>query len=105
MPPATVANVSTRAILHFCAGRGVDPSTLLSVARIDPTCVEDSGSRIPVEHVSALWAEAQRRTGDEAIALHVSELLPFGANKIVDYLLITSLSAGEGLRRGARYHL
>jgi AraC-like DNA-binding protein len=104
MTYSTVANVSTKAVLEVCARRGVEADSLLSAARIDAVQVAKPEGRIPVEQVCALWAEAQRLTGDEALALRASKLLPFGANGVIDYIGITSRTAGEALTRVSRYH-
>ena len=104
MTLATVANVSTRTILAVCAKGGIEAAGLLSAARIDTTQVNTPDGRIPVEQVCALWAEARRLSGDDAIALRASRLLPFGAHGVIDYMGITSHSAGDGLIRVSRYH-
>lgn len=74
-------------------------ASLLSDVGIKDKLIKDADARIPFEQVFTLWVEAQRRTGDEMIALHTAELLPFGAFKVVDYILATSSTPREGLNK------
>jgi len=100
---ATVTNVSTRAMLKACAGRGVDAAGLLADTGIARRLVDEPGGRIPLEQVFNLWDEARRRTRNEALALHTAELLPFGSYKIIDYLAASSLSPREALIKASRF--
>jgi hypothetical protein len=51
----------------------------------------------------AIWEEAQKQTRDETIGLRVAALVPFGAYKAADYLLMTSSSLKEGLSKSVCY--
>lgn len=104
MSLATAANVSTKAILSVCNERGIESESLLKAAGIDPALLANGNSRIPVAQISTLWHEAEQRTGDQLLGLRASQRLPFGANKIIDYLLMASATAQEGFTRLTRYH-
>lgn len=98
-----LANISTKAMLRSCALSGIDTDKLLSDVGIDRRMIELVDGRIPLQQVFALSAEARKRTGDSAFALHAAEALPFGAYGIIDYLAITSSTPREGLIMAARY--
>lgn len=100
---ATVPNITPRAILNICLNRGVDITSLLSDVGMDHRLIEDPNARIPIEQVVTLWSEAQKRTGDEMIALHTAEHLPFGAYKVIDYLIDNSSTPREALNNISRY--
>jgi AraC-like DNA-binding protein len=91
----TVANISSRAIVDFCASKGVASDPLLTAAGIPQRLLAEPGSRISADRVFTLWGEAQKVTHDVWIAEHVAGLVPFGAYTIGDYLL----AAGPTLRQ------
>jgi AraC-like DNA-binding protein len=97
MPSVTVANITPNAILKLCAERGVSSERLLSASRIQKGEITSFDARISAEHAFTLWEEAQKLTGDGMIAEHTTSYLPFGAFRLLDYLLATSSTAREGL--------
>lgn len=102
MLAVTVANTTSRAILRLCGARGVATEGLLSAARIPRQLIADPDARLPIQQVFALWEEAQKATDDGLIASHTVELLPFGAYRIIDYLLAAGSTPREGLTRFSR---
>ena len=102
MPAITVANVTPRAILKFCTARGMATDGVLSAVGIPPSLIADPDARVPVQQAIALWNEAERLTGDRSIASHTVEFLPFGAYRILDYLLAAGSTPREGLTRFIR---
>jgi len=75
---------------------------LLAAAGIAPAQVAVPGSRLSAEQAFALWEEAQRATAEPLIAEHVTALLPFGAYRIADYLLMTGSTPREALQKFIR---
>ena len=104
MPVATVANFAARGLLSVSASRGIDVAGLIRDASLDEALLAEPGTRLPLESVIRLWERARSSTGDEHIALHVAEFLPFGAYKTYDFLLATAPTVGEGLRKAAKYN-
>jgi len=102
MAPTTVANTTARAILRFCAARGLTTEVLLSSARIQRKQITDPEARLAAEQAFALWGEAQNYTKDALIAVRTAEFLPFGAYKVIDYLLATSSTPRDSLNKLAR---
>jgi AraC-like DNA-binding protein len=102
MPAVTVANVTPRGVVDYCLSRGVPSDSLLAAAGIAPAQVAVPGSRLSAEQAFALWAEARNATGDPLIAEHVTSLLPFGAYRIADYLLMTGSTPREALQKFIR---
>ena len=97
MAPLTVANITPKAILKLCAAQGIATGQLLSASGIHHQQLVQVDGRISAEQVFSLWGEAQKRTGDSLIAVHTADYLPFGAYRLIDYLLSTSSTAREGL--------
>jgi AraC-like DNA-binding protein len=102
MPAVTVANVTPRGVIDYCLSRGVPSDRLLAAAGIAPAQVAVPGSRLSAEQAFALWEEAQRATAEPLIAEHVTALLPFGAYRIADYLLMTGSTPREALQKFIR---
>lgn len=75
------------------------PEVALSAVGIPKKLIEDPDSRIPVQRVFALWEEAQKLTDNELITSHIVEFLPFGAYKIMDYLVAAGTTPREGMKR------
>jgi len=104
MPDPTVANFTARGVLSVCASRGVDVGLVIKEVGLDHELLAQPGTRLPLDAAIRLWECARRRTGDEHLARHVAEFLPFGAYKTYDYLLATAPTVGEGLTKAARYN-
>jgi AraC-like DNA-binding protein len=102
MPAVTVANVTPRGVVDYCLSRGVPSDSLLAAAGIAPAQVAVPGSRLSAEQAFALWEEARNATGEPLIAEHVTALLPFGAYRIADYLLMTGSTPREALQKFIR---
>ena len=75
---------------------------LLATAGIQQALIVDPDARICAEQVFTLWGEAQKLTRDNLIAAHTAEFLPFGAYRLIDYLLATSSTPRGGLEKLAR---
>jgi AraC-like DNA-binding protein len=97
MAAVTVANVSSRAIVNFCASRGVASDRLLAAAGISQNLIDEPGAKISADQVFALWRQAQKATDDALIAEHVAALVPFGAYTIGDYLLAAGPTPQQAL--------
>lgn len=98
-----VLTVSSRALLDACDALRIDTDALLAAAELTRAEVSDPDARIPVEKMTALWAEAYARAGDPDLALHAVEALPFGAYAVIDFLARTSGTIGTALERISRY--
>lgn len=102
MPP-TVATTSTLAMLRTAESRGFGTRDLLAAAGLTREIVEDPDARIPGPTVLQLWNALRERTGDPALQLAAPTILPFGAYRVIDYLVDASATVGEGIGRFARF--
>lgn len=101
--PPTIAATSTLAMVRTAAARGVDTSDLLAAAGLTQEHLEDPDARIPGPTVLALWNGLRERTADPALQLAAPATLPFGAYRVIDYLVAASATVGDGVRRFARF--
>ncbi|MEJ2206201.1 MAG: AraC family transcriptional regulator [Gemmatimonadota bacterium] len=102
MPP-TVASTSTLAMLRAAESRGFETHDLLAAAGLERETVEDPDARLPGPSVLALWDALRERTADPVLQLTAPTILPFGAYRVIDYLVDASVTVGEGISRFARY--
>jgi AraC-like DNA-binding protein len=101
---ATAATNVVRIVVRAAAQRGVDPASLLAAVGLIPENVERFDVRVPQTVELALWNEAVRRSGDEALALHAAETLAPGAFDVLDWAVRTSPTLGEAYSCVVRYH-
>lgn len=101
--PPTIAVTSTRAMVLAAAARGADPGAVLQGFRVDPATLEDPDARLPGPTVLAVWNALRTATGDPALQLVAPAALPFGAYRIIDYLVAASATVGDGVWRFARF--
>lgn len=101
--PPTIAATSTLAMVRTAAARGIETADLLRAARLTPERLEDPDARLPAPTVLAVWNALRERTADPALQLAAPTTLPFGAYRVIDYLVAASGTVGEGVERFARF--
>lgn len=83
--------------------RGIETADLLARAGLSRAQLEDPDTRIPAPTVLGLWNELRERAGDPALQLVAPTSLPFGAYRVIDYLVGASATVGEGMQRFVRF--
>jgi len=101
--PPSIAATSTRAMVRTAEARGIRIADLLEEARLTRESLEDPDARIPGSTVLALWNALRERTADPALQLFAPVSLPFGAYRVLDYLVAASATVGDGVGRFARF--
>jgi len=107
--------VSSAALLEACVQRGVDPAPLLAAAGVAHDVIRDPAARIVTANAAVLWSLAFERCSDPALALRAAETVPFGAYRVLDYLIAAAPTVGRAFEQlaahfawvnsGARLHL
>ncbi len=100
---STVLSVASRAVLDACKELGIDVDLLLDEVGVDRRLVFDPDARLPAQQADAIWAAAFRVAGDPVLALHAAAALPFGAYKVLDFVVANAPNVREALTRVARY--
>jgi AraC-like DNA-binding protein len=103
MREATLAASLLIDFVGFVERRGVAPARLCLAAQIDREWLRDPSARVPASAMQRLWSAAERLTGDADVGLHSAESYNPGALNIVGYVILSSATTGEALRRLARY--
>jgi AraC-like DNA-binding protein len=101
--PPTIAATSTLAMVRTAEARGFQTVDLLEEAGLTHEFLEDPDARIPGPAVLAIWNALRERTADPTLQLVAPTSLPFGAYRVIDYLVGSSATVGEGVRRFARF--
>jgi AraC-like DNA-binding protein len=94
---------TARGILDALERLGHDRASLLSAAGMRPSDLDDPDARIPCAAMGALFCAAQQRRPVKDLPLRLAQETPLGAYPLLDYLIVTSATVGEGLRRFARH--
>jgi AraC-like DNA-binding protein len=101
--PPTIAATSTLAMVRTARARGAEVEDLLRGVGLTSASLEDPDARLPAPTVMALWNALRERTGDPALQLAAPVTLPWGAYRIIDYLVAASTTVGDGVRRFAQF--
>jgi len=101
--PPLIAATSTLAMVREAGARGVQTADLLEQAGLTRESLEDPDARIPAPTVLAIWNALRERAADPALQLAAPATLPFGAYRVIDYLVAASATVGDGIRRFARF--
>src|SRR5262249_48385907 len=70
---------------------------------IDRAVLGRRGARLWAGSATEAWKRCTKRLGDPHFGLTLAEGLPFGAAHLIDYLVLSSATVGEGLGLVARY--
>lgn len=101
--PISVAATSTLAMVRTAEARGVHTADLLQAAGITRELLDDPDARLPGHAVLEIWNALRQRTGDPSLQLAAPACLPFGAYRVIDYLVGASATVGDGVQRFASY--
>lgn len=96
-------SVATRAVVDACGRLGLDPDAILAASGLLREQVYDPDARIPADQADAVWRHAFAQANTPDLALLAAEALPFGAYKVIDFVVANAATVGEGLLRICRY--
>jgi AraC-like DNA-binding protein len=101
--PISIAATSTLAMVRTAEARGTHTADLLQAAGVARELLDDPDARLPGHTVLEIWNALRQRTGDPALQLAAPASLPFGAYRVIDYLVGASATVGDGVQRFASY--
>jgi AraC-like DNA-binding protein len=101
--PWTAPASDLRVMMDALARLGYDADALATTAGFRAVAFDDPDARVPCDAYGALVAGAQRVRFTPNLALALARVTPLGAYPLLDYLVITSDTAGAGLQQLARY--
>jgi AraC-like DNA-binding protein len=92
-----------RGMLRGLEQLGFDLDVLLATAGLQRRDVEDPDAVLSARACATVFENAYRERRIPNLALQLAERTPIGANPVLDYLVVTSDSIGQGLDRLTRY--
>lgn len=99
MPSVTVARSFAVDMAAYLEAIGVDSRAVAQSARIDLAAEE---GRLTGAQMAAFWQAAVRAAQDPDLGLHTATASGVGTLDIVGYVMLSSRTAADALRRGAR---
>jgi AraC-like DNA-binding protein len=100
-PPTPV--VQFRAFVDAFERLGYDMAGLLEAIGLRRSDLEDPDALIPCAVTGALFARAQQMRPLKNLWTRLAAVTPLGAFRLLDYLILTSDSVGDGFKQLARY--
>jgi AraC-like DNA-binding protein len=83
---------------------GYDVKVLLASAGVREADLNDRDSRVPCEALAAMIAFARQERFTPNLGLELARVTPIGAYPLLDYLVATSDTVGEGVRQLSHYY-
>ena len=99
----TVSVLAARSVVYELEKRGIDVEPVLGTAQLSHEVLVSSDSRVPHQNIQRLWEAAAAASHDRSFGVHVAETLPAGGYDLIDYLLSTAATVGEGIARLTKY--
>lgn len=104
MAQRTDAPILLRLAYQAMLKSGLPVDDILAQARISPALLDVQASeRTPFAGQAAFWKALEQFSGDPHIGLHLGEHLPVYRGQVLEYLISSSPTFGEGLRRSLAY--
>jgi AraC-like DNA-binding protein len=98
-----VSSTGVRALLAAAGALGVDAARVQREAGFDPAALADPDALLPAERFYAAFDIAARLWGRPGFGLAAGQAVPIGIYHVLDYLLLTASTLGEGLSDFVRY--
>jgi len=101
--PSTMSATTLRLFFEAVGRIGIDREALLRACDIEASSLEDSEARIPQSAYECAFKQAERLSGDAAIGLHAGEQVHPRAVNLFGYLMLSSATLLDGIRRVVRF--
>jgi AraC-like DNA-binding protein len=82
---------------------GYDTAPLLGAAGLSAEDLSDPDGQVPCESYGTILGRAQQQRFTSNLALALAQVTPLGAWPLLDYLVVTADTVGDGIRQLARY--
>lgn len=102
-PPLTLPAHDLRVLLEAFGRLGYDVGSLMAAAGLREIDFADPDARVRCEAYGTVLAQAQRERAMPNVALELARVTPLGAWPLLDYLVLTADTVGDGLHQLARY--
>ncbi len=103
MANLTVSAGVASGLIAFAATRGADPAELIRLAGLTPAMLDDADARVPLEAYKTVMRQAQRLSGDPALALHWGEAVDMAELSIVGLIMNAAETMGDAFLQMQRF--
>lgn len=104
MTERTDAPILLRLAYQAMLKAGLPVEAILAQAKVSPNWLDvESPERTPFAGQTMFWRALEEVTGDPHIGLHIGENLPVYRGQVLEYLISSSPTFGEGLQRALAY--
>ncbi len=101
--PEPMHSANLRGMFGALERLGYDIDLLLAPFGLSRADLDDPDARLPAQTCAEIFAAIQREPRVKNLALNIAVETPIGAYPLLDYLICSSESVGEGLKQLARY--
>lgn len=99
----SASTMGIRAALVGLASVRTNVNDVLNASAIKRDVVDDPEGKLSLEQISNFWNVASESLNDPLIGINMAKLIPFGTYQTSDYLLSSSATLREGLRKFVRF--
>ncbi len=103
MPNLTDSGTLVRLAHQGLCNLGIDADEVLRRSGLDPAKLYQPNLRTKFSAQPKFWQAAADLSGDPCIGLHLGENMPVYKGQILEYLLLSSQTFGDGLKRVLNY--
>jgi AraC-like DNA-binding protein len=97
-----ITSISPQILIEESVRRGACRQELLRKIGVSPGGSPFPSGFVSLDSMCVLWEAALRLTGDEMLALHTAEKLPFGIYRLLDFMFAASATPSDALERTSR---
>ena len=101
--PASIHSANLRGMFGALERLGYDIDSLLAPFGLTGADLDDPDGRLPARVCAEIFSAIQRERRVQNLALCIAIETPVGAHPLLDYLVCSADSVGEGFRQLARY--
>lgn len=103
MDAPVVGSIGLRVMLAAFGALGLDAARIRSESALDPYDLDDPDLLVPASRLYTMWEVAERQWARPALGLSAAAMVPVGAYEVLDYLILSSATIGDGLAQFAEY--
>jgi AraC-like DNA-binding protein len=103
MQAFTVGATDLKALLAALRSLGLDADALAKSVELPPNALDDTSARFPEATMLRLWLAAESSFGKAGLGVHAGSSISFGELELLDYLVGSNATVGDGFRAMARY--
>jgi AraC-like DNA-binding protein len=101
--PLTIPSADLRVFLSAFSSLGYQADSLVAGTGLSEAILRDPDARVPCGALGAIIARAMQQRPLKNIGVRIAAETPIGAFPLLDYLVVSSNTVGEGIQQLARY--